>query len=197
MPGARLFVIDIRKYRLKQLDSAERVLLVGAVAGGKSTLARKWAASSNLPLFHHDSLQFLPGWKIEKSSTLFKELDNITAGSRWMLDGCGAKYISGPGIDAADLLVFFDLAPALHYLFMFHRQMLAGVRPRAELPEDCSEFNLHRTIANLKVLRLYFHELRPALVEILMKRSQAQTVLHVQTLAGRNHLMNHFLPKSP
>lgn len=44
----------------------QRVLIVGSPGAGKSTLAKKLAARTGLPLIHLDDLYWNPGWvKVE------------------------------------------------------------------------------------------------------------------------------------
>jgi adenylate kinase family enzyme len=42
----------------------QRIAIIGNAGGGKSTLARRLAASHDLPLTEVDKLLWQPGWKI-------------------------------------------------------------------------------------------------------------------------------------
>jgi adenylate kinase family enzyme len=48
-------------------------MIIGPPGAGKSTLAKRMAAITGLPLYHMDQLHFLPGW-VEKPKDEFHGL---------------------------------------------------------------------------------------------------------------------------
>lgn len=65
----------------------KRVLIVGSPGAGKSTLARKLAARTGLPLTHLDDLSWHPGWVRVERAVWYARLDAALRADDWILDG--------------------------------------------------------------------------------------------------------------
>lgn len=65
----------------------KRVLLVGSPGAGKSTLAKKLAAQTGLPLIHLDDLYWDTGWVRVERELWLTRLAEALAGEQWIIDG--------------------------------------------------------------------------------------------------------------
>ena len=134
-----------------------KVAVFGNAGGGKSTLARRLAEVTGLPLHVIDKIQFegryrpdaKDGGKVPHEEYLRIHADLISR-DRWIIDGFESVALAWERFAAADTLVYVDL-PVLHALLVRHqappqgpvRQSsgLAGEQPAVEqharqLPRD-------------------------------------------------------------
>ena len=65
----------------------KRVLIVGSPGAGKSTLAKRLAAQTGLPLTHLDELSWDPGWVRVERAVWHARLDAAIREDAWILDG--------------------------------------------------------------------------------------------------------------
>jgi hypothetical protein len=73
--------------RLKDLDSARRIAVVGAVGCGKSSLARTLAQRAELPYVELDSLRYEAHWKKVADQTFFEDVVRNAGANEWVIDG--------------------------------------------------------------------------------------------------------------
>jgi adenylate kinase family enzyme len=99
-----------------------KVAVFGNAGGGKSTVARRLAELTGLPLVVLDLLQYPEGYRRDREgggkisddeySRLHRE---ILDRDEWIIDGYGSFASAWERFDAADTLVYVDLPVALHY----------------------------------------------------------------------------------
>ncbi|UQN05318.1 AAA family ATPase [Deinococcus sp. QL22] len=112
----------------KQLP-IQRVLIVGSPGAGKSTLAKKLATRTGLPLIHLDELYWNPGWIKVEPAVWQQRLAEALAAERWILDGNFSTTLRERAL-RADLVVFL-MPPRLLCLWRaFWRERL-NLRPHA------------------------------------------------------------------
>ena len=89
-----------------------RVLLIGSGGAGKSTLARRIAARTGLPLIHLDALYWKPGWVETPAAPWRETVAGLLQRDTWVMDG---NY--GGTLDlrlaACDTAIFLDLPPRI------------------------------------------------------------------------------------
>jgi adenylate kinase family enzyme len=116
-----------------------RVLVVGCAGAGKTTLARKLAERSGLPLVHLDFHYWRPGWRPPDDSNLWREqVIALTQAPAWIMDG---NYSNTYDIrmPRADTLVWLDYPRAVCMRRVLLRTLLGYGRTRADLPSACPE----------------------------------------------------------
>lgn len=64
-----------------------RILVVGTSCSGKSTLARRLAASRGIPYVELDALFWLPGWTPRPAEAFKTLVAEAVAGESWVMDG--------------------------------------------------------------------------------------------------------------
>jgi len=95
---------------LRQHLWVRRVSVVGNAGAGKSTFARRLAASLDVPHIEIDAINHLPGWQELDRSELRNRLDELTAGDGWVVDGNYREcVVDGPVWARADTVVWLDL----------------------------------------------------------------------------------------
>ena len=128
----------------------KKVAVFGNAGGGKSTLARKLAASTNLPLYVVDMLQFRAGGAAvphDEYLTLHAELMKQDA---WIIDGYGCRVSVWERFACADTLVYVDLPFFTHFRWITKR-LLKGL---FVTPEGWPEGSpvLSSTVSSYRVL---------------------------------------------
>src|SRR5579884_443198 len=92
-----------------------RVAVIGNAGGGKSTLARKLAATHHLPLHEIDLLQWRPDWTPAPPGEVITAHDQILCGDAWLIDGWGPWDAVEKRFALADTIILVDLPLWVHY----------------------------------------------------------------------------------
>jgi adenylate kinase family enzyme len=104
----------------------KRVAVFGNAGGGKSTLARKLAVISGLPLFVIDHLQFRTGGAKVPHEEYLQSHTTLLAEEQWIIDGFGCTKSVWERFEAADTLVHVDLPLPIHALWVTKR-LIEGI----------------------------------------------------------------------
>jgi adenylate kinase family enzyme len=115
-----------------------RVLVIGSGGAGKSTLARRIAERTGLPLIHLDALYWKPGWVETPKAEWDRVVDQLIARDTWVMDGNYGGTLP-QRLAACDTVVFLDI-PRLRCL---GRVLLRGMRhfgrTRPDMAPGCPE----------------------------------------------------------
>lgn len=65
----------------------ERINVIGTSGSGKTTFARDLARLLGLPCYEMDALFWKPRWRESSDEELFRKVEEVTSGPRWVLDG--------------------------------------------------------------------------------------------------------------
>lgn len=121
-----------------------KVAVFGNAGGGKSTLARRLAEITGLPLFVTDVIQFRDGrFRADAadggrlSRDAYERLhDDILGRDAWIIDGFDDIALAWKRFEAADTLVHIDLPVALHYWGVTKRLAQGLFRTPGGWPQD-------------------------------------------------------------
>src|SRR5207249_2305827 len=67
--------------------SMNRVLVIGTGGTGKTTLARRLAERTGLPLIHLDLLYWRPGWQPTPNDEWRQTVERLITAEKWIIDG--------------------------------------------------------------------------------------------------------------
>jgi len=117
----------------------KKIAILGITGAGKSTLSRRLAAKTGLPLFHMDSLFWKGNWEeVPEEEYLRKHADILATNDSWIIEGWINPKMA-ERLAQADLVIYLDypgVRAALRYVdrWLKHRKVA-----RPELPEESRE----------------------------------------------------------
>ncbi|WP_341503444.1 adenylate kinase [Gallaecimonas sp. GXIMD4217] len=156
-----------------------RVAIFGNAGGGKSTLARKLAEATGLPLYSIDKLKFRPGGDEVPHADYLRQHEELLGRDRWILDGFGCVPSAWQRFAAADTLIHVDLPLLTHGLWIAKR-MLKGLFVNPEGWPQNSPI-LRSTLTSYKVLWLCHRKLTPAYRKLVAEQGGDKTVHHLRS----------------
>jgi adenylate kinase family enzyme len=113
----------------------QRVLIIGSPGAGKSTFARRLAASTALPVVHLDQHYWLAGWTEPDADTWHETIKQLLAQPRWIMDGDYGGTLDMRLRDA-DTVFFLDLPRWLCIMRVLKRITTTYGRTRPDLQMD-------------------------------------------------------------
>jgi adenylate kinase family enzyme len=116
----------------------QRVLVIGIPGAGKSTLSRKLARRTGLPLIHLDKEFWQPGWKVTPHEQWRPKVAALVAREAWVMDG---NYDSSLDLrlPRADTVVWFDYPRRVALPRVLWRVAKTYGRVREDLAPGCPE----------------------------------------------------------
>ncbi len=99
----------------------KRVAVFGNAGGGKSTLARKLAEITGLPLHVIDKMQWKEGGDPVPKEEFLAAHAKLIGEDAWIIDGYGSTPLAWERFERADTLVHVDLPIVTHYWWVTKR----------------------------------------------------------------------------
>ena len=99
----------------------KRVAVFGNAGGGKSTLARRLAELTHLPLHPLDLIQYRVGGAKVPHDEYLKAHAELLQRDAWIIDGYGCRKSAWERFARADTLVYIDLPLVTHFRWVTKR----------------------------------------------------------------------------
>ena len=103
-----------------------KVAIFGNAGGGKSTLARKLAEITNLPLYPLDLIKYLPGGEEVSQEEYRDKHRQLLNEEKWIIDGFGDVTTAWERFGEADTLVYIDL-PLYRHAWWVTKRLFTGL----------------------------------------------------------------------
>ena len=159
----------------------QKVAVFGNAAGGKSTLARRMAELTRLPLYPLDIIQYRRGGgKVPHEDYLNAHADLLTR-DRWIIDGFGCVPSAWQRFVAADTLVYIDLPLFTHYRWVTKR-LIKGLFVNPEGWPDKSPI-WSSSLEGYRVVGLCHRGLTPKYRQLVADASSSKRVHHLKSPA--------------
>src|SRR5262249_55574209 len=159
----------------------KRVAVFGNTGGGKSTLARRLAELTRLPLYPLDLIQFRAGGVAVPHDEYLEAHAEILRLDAWIIDGFGCVASAWERFAAADTLIHVDLPLFIHYWRVTKRLVKAlHVAPEG-WPENSPLWR--STINSYRVVGRCHHHLTPRYRQLIAEAEASKQVYHLRSPA--------------
>jgi adenylate kinase family enzyme len=156
-----------------------RVAVFGNTGGGKSTLARKLAALTKLPLYPLDQIQYRTGGGKVPHDEYLEAHAELLRRDAWIIDGYGCRESAWQRFSAADTLVYVDLPLATHFLWVTKRLFKGVIVTPEGWPEGSPM--IRSTISSYRVLWLCHRHLTPKYRVLVAEAKSEKRVHHLRS----------------
>ena len=112
--------------------------MIGTGGSGKSTVARRLAQPTGLPLIHLDAHYWRPGWQPTPPDEWRAKVQQLVGGQRWIIDGNYGGTLD-LRLEACDTVIFLDLPRIVCLWRVLGRQLRHVGQVRPGLPPGCPE----------------------------------------------------------
>jgi adenylate kinase family enzyme len=166
-----------------------KVAVFGNAGAGKSTLARRLAELTGLPLYVLDLIQFRSGryWPGEKDGgrvprdAYLKVHTDLLEQDRWIIDGFDNVAMAWERFAAADTLVYVDLPLLTHYAWVTKRLVKGLFRNPPGWPEDSPLWT--STLDSYRVVWRCHRLLTPKYRQLVTDAAASKRVYHLKSSA--------------
>jgi adenylate kinase family enzyme len=157
----------------------KRVAVFGNSGGGKSTLARRLAELTQLPLYPLDLIQFKSrGVAVAHEEYLAAHTDILRRGA-WIIDGFGCMASAWERFAVADTLVYVDLPLFVHYWWVTKRLLKAPWVAPEGWPDNSPLW--HSTINCYRVIGRCHRRLTPRYRQFVAEAAASKRVHHLRS----------------
>jgi adenylate kinase family enzyme len=181
-PSAKIFSLwDRRSERGQAVCRMRKVAVFGNAGGGKSTLARRLAEVTGLPLYPLDRITYKPGGEEIPHEEYLKIHTDLLSRDEWIIDGFGGVASAWERFSAADTLVYIDLPLFTHYGWVTKR-LAKGLFVSPEgWPENSPMWS--STLSSYRVLWLCHRRLTPRYRQLVVDAAASKRVHHLKSPA--------------
>jgi adenylate kinase family enzyme len=159
----------------------KRVAIFGNTGGGKSTLARRLADITRLPLYPLDVIQYKAGGTEIPREEYLRAHTDLLREDEWIIDGFGCVASAWERFGAADTLVYIDLPLAMHYWFVTKRMIQSPFAAAEGWPENSPMWS--STINSYKVAWRCHRRLTPRYRQLVADMAASKRVHHLKSRA--------------
>lgn len=160
----------------------KKIAIFGNTGGGKSTLAKRLAGVTQIPLYPLDMIRYRAGGGKIPHEEYLKAHSQLLQRDAWIIDGFGCRKSAWERFAAADTLVYIDLPLVRHFLWVTKR-FLNGLFVNPEGWPERSPM-ISSAISSYRVLWLCHRHLTPKYRELVSAARHNKRVYHLKSAAG-------------
>lgn len=155
--------------------------MFGNAGGGKSTLARRLAAVTGLPLYVIDKMQFRDGGDAVPTDEYLRRHAELLSRDEWIIDGFGSVASAWERFAAADTLVHVDLPLTTHYWWVTKRLITGLFTPPKGWPERSPLWS--SSMMSYRVIPRCHRALTPKYRRLIEESASSKRVHHLRSRA--------------
>lgn len=159
----------------------KRVAVFGNAGGGKSTLARRMAAATQLPLHIVDHMQFRAGGAAVPHDEYLRTHAELLRRSEWIIEGFGCISSAWERFAAADTLVLVDLPLITHYWWVTKRLLHGLFATPSGWPDGSPIWS--SSMSAYRVIPVCHRHLTPRYRQLIADSASAKRVHHLRSRA--------------
>ena len=167
----------------------QRVAVFGNAGGGKSTLAKRLAQLTGLPLYPVDVLQDPTADGSRPHAEYLQAHARLLQHDTWIIDGFGCVPSAWERFACADTLVYVDLPVYLHFWWVTKR-LLKSLR-RAPEGWPVGSPMLSSTLSSYRVLWPCHKHLTPRYRQLVAEAQSRKRVHHLKSAADIAAFLQH------
>ena len=156
----------------------KKVAVFGNSGGGKSTLSKRLAETTGLPLVVLDLLQYKPGGGEIPYEEYKVAHDRLLQQEEWIVDGYGSLDTVWERLEVADTLIYVDLPVILHYWWVTKRFLQGFFVPPESWPRDTL---LKGTLNSYYIVWLCHKKLTPRYRNYVVQAKENKRVYHLKS----------------
>ncbi|MEL6439882.1 MAG: isopentenyl transferase family protein [Cyanobacteria bacterium J06621_8] len=157
----------------------KKVAVFGNAGGGKSTLSKRLAETTGLPLIVLDLIQYQPGGKKISDAEYQAAHQEILQQDSWIIDGFGSLNTVWQRLEIADTLVYIDL-PVLQHYFWVTKRLIKSLWVAPEGYPQNSPL-IKSTLNAYNVVGLCHKKLTPKYREYVNQAKATKQVFHIKS----------------
>lgn len=170
----------------------KRVLILGSGGAGKTTFTQKFAAKTQLPVFHLDALHWKPNWTAPDKTSWHHQVQDLVAQEQWILDGSYSGTLD-LRLPRAQLIIYLDI-PNWRCVWNIVKRRIKYAsytgKTRPGMPPGCPETIF---FSFLKWVWKYPKHDRPKVFEAIEKYKPAEArVIVFRSYAAMDRFLNRF-----
>ncbi len=156
-----------------------KVAVFGNAGGGKSTLARRLAELTRIPLYVVDMMQYRPGGAAVPHEEFLKAHAEVLQRDAWIIDGYGSVKLAWERFSAADTLVYVNLPFFVHFLWITKRLLKGLFVTPPGWPKDSPVIS--SSLSSYRVLWLCHRHLTPKYRALVSEVKARKRVHHLRS----------------
>jgi adenylate kinase family enzyme len=159
----------------------KRVAVFGNAGGGKSTISRRLAELTGLPLYVVDMMQFGAGGVRVPQHDFLQAHADLLRRDEWIIDGFGSAALSWERFAVADTLVYVDLPLLIHYAWITKRFIKGLFADPKGWPKGSPLWS--STLSSYRVIPLCHRNLTPKYRLLAAEAAASKRVHHLRSVA--------------
>ena len=157
----------------------KKVAIFGNTGGGKSTLSKRLADITGLPLVVLHLVKYKPGGDEVPYEEYKVAHDQLLQQEQWIVDGFGSLDTVWERLDVADTLVYLDMPVLRHYWWVTKRFFKGWFVPPESWPENTPL--LKGTLNSYNTVWLCHKKLTPRYRAYVNKAQETKQVYHLRS----------------